>query len=118
MDFNDPRTLHDANLLGIDLDVGNGSATFRLAAREIHQPPRRVRLKLTFQGMRGFSATLDLAELKTHARFGSISEWTPVSGRNLVSLAVGLIIFEAESFAVSHPMSRRRETTPSKRSHE
>jgi hypothetical protein len=99
MDFSESDEFHDSNLLALDLDLVNCTLTCRLEAYLSSEASRhRVPISLKFRKVRAFSATLDLEQLQTHAKFGNIAHWSPRKGSNLISLAAGAISFEADGF--------------------
>lgn len=92
---------HDSNLLAVDLHLATRRLSLRLDAYLSLEPPRtRQEITVRFRNVRAFSATIDLQELASHARFGNIAHWSPSEGFNLVSLAAGAITFEAEGFEI------------------
>jgi len=94
--------LHDAVLLGINLDPVARSAEVRLAYYPSEQAIERVHGTLRFNDVSHFNQLLDLGLLAEHASAGNVSYWitgeTP--GLTHIYLARGLISVTAASVAL------------------
>ena len=91
--------LHDANLLGVDLDIVSRTAETQLAYYPRNESPQRVLGTLRFVGVSHFNQLADLDLLEEHAKAGTVSQWISGerSGVSYIYLARGLIIITAAS---------------------
>jgi|GEM_PF-1614054 len=91
--------LHDANLLGVNLDPVTRTAEVRIAYYPDEQSPERVLGVLRFSGVSQFNQLVDLELLEEHSQFGNIISWAHEEhvGVSDIYLARGLISVTATS---------------------
>lgn len=96
--------LHDAVLLGINLDPVARSAEIRLAYYPSEQASERVAGTLRFSGVSHFNQLADIELLAEHAKAGNVSYWVTgeTPGLTHIYLARGLISVTAASVELVH----------------
>ena len=94
--------LHDAILLGINLDPVNSTAEIRLAYYPSEGASDRIEGTLKFGDVINFNQLLDFELMKKHASFGNISYWVTgeTPGLTHIYLARGLISVTSKSVEI------------------
>jgi hypothetical protein len=91
--------LHDADLLGVNLNPLTRVVEVRLAYYPNEQARERVPGTLRFAGVSHFNQIVDVLQLESHAGAGNVGYWVTgeTPGLSYISLARGLISVTATS---------------------
>ncbi len=97
-DLNDIE-LHDANLVGIDLNQITRTLIIDISHYPSGGSGERVKATLTFTGVARLNQIMDLELMQNHSSFGNIGYWVTgeTPGVTYIYLARGLICITSET---------------------